>query len=263
VAAAVPDDDRFGDLGQAPSEEAPRRSAAERLEERDRTHPEPGQRPPEVPRPGNRYAWLVGILMLMGLGVLLLTTALPNTGEGVRGPSPGRPLPKFAAPLASGHLEGEANVCQRRPCPKEAGRLPACEVRSPDAVNLCRLQRRPLVLTFVVTRGADCEPQVDRVERVKRDFPEVSFAVLMSGNKRSDAEQIATRRRWTEPVAVDEDGAVVNLYGVGVCPTTVFSLRGGRVFQTALGNLTESQLRSRLQQLLRRQRVADRRARGA
>jgi hypothetical protein len=85
----------------------------------------------------------------------------------------------------------------------------------------------------------------------------------MSGNKRSDAEQIANRRRWTEPVAVDEDGAVVNLYGVGVCPTTVFSLRGGRVFQTALGNLTESQLRSRLRQLLRRQRAADRRARGA
>jgi hypothetical protein len=259
----VEGEDRFGDLGTGPPEEPRRRSAAERLEERDRTHPEPGQRPPEVPRPGNRYAWLVGILMLMGLGVLLLTTALPNTGEGVRGPSPGDRLPKFAAPLASGHLEGQANVCQHRPCPRSAGRLPACEVPSAEAVNLCRLRRRPLVLTFVVTRGADCEPQVDRVERVKGDFPGVSFAVLMSGNERADAERIASRRGWTEPVAVDEDGAVVNLYGVGVCPTTVFSLRGGRVFQTALGNLTESQLRSRLRQLLRRQRAADRRARGA
>jgi hypothetical protein len=256
----VPDEDRFGDLGPAPTEETPRRSAAERLEERDRTHPEPVRRP-ETPRPGNRYAWVVGIVMLMGLGVLLLTTTIPNSGEGVRGPSPGDPLPKFAAPLANGRLEGEANVCQRRPCRPGAGRLPACEVPSGDAVNLCRLRRRPLVLTFVVTRGADCEPQVDRVERVKRDFPGVSFAVVMSGNERAEADRIASRRRWTEPVAVDEDGAVVNLYGVGVCPTTVFSLRGGRVFRTALGNLTEDQLRSRVRQLLRRQRTVNHRTR--
>jgi hypothetical protein len=254
-------EDRFGDLGPGPPEEQPDgRSAAERLEERDRTHPEPVERPPEVPRPGNRYAWLVGILMLMGLGVLLLTTTLPNSGEGVRGPSPGRPLPKFAAPLATGSLEGEANVCQRRPCPKSAGRIPACEIQTADAVNLCTLRRRPLVLTFVVTRGADCEPEVDRVERVRRDFPDVSFAVVMSGNGRSDAEDIARRRGWTEPVAVDKDGAVVNLYGVGVCPTTVLSLRGGRVTENALGNLTEDQLRDRVRHLLRRQRAADRRA---
>jgi hypothetical protein len=253
--------DRFGDLGGAPPPEDDKRSAAERLEERDRTHPEP-VKPPEVPRPGNRYAWVVGIVLLMGLGVLLLTTTLPNSGKGVRGPAPGQRLPVFVAPLATGQLEGQANVCQRRPCPRNAGRIPACEVRSADAVNLCRLRRRPLVLTFVVTRGADCEPQVDRLERIRRDFPGVAFAVAMSGNKRGDAEQIVRRRRWTEPVAVDQDGAVVNLYGVGVCPTTIFALRGGRVFRTALGNLTEDQLRSRIRALLRRQRELDRRGRG-
>jgi hypothetical protein len=253
--------DRFGDLGGPQPPEEERRSAAERLEERDRTHPEQVERP-HVPRPGNRYAWLVGIVMLMGLGVLLLTTALPNSGKGVRGPAPGERLPVFAAPLATGHLEGEANVCQHRPCPRQAGRVPACEVRSADAVNLCRLRSRPLVLTFVVTRGADCEPQVDRIERIRSALPGVGFAVVMSGNKRGDAEQIVRRRRWTEPVAVDKDGALVNLYGVGVCPTTIFALRGGRVFQTALGNLTEDQLRSRIRGLLRRQRAIDRSGRG-
>ena len=243
-------DDAFGDLGPAAGE---RRSAAERLADRDRTHPEPVERPPEPPRPTNRYAWVAGILMLMGIGVLLLTTALPNTGEGVRGPRPGQTLPVFAAPDATGRLTGDANVRQGASGSESAGKVPACEVRSGDVVNLCVLRRRPLVLTFVVTQGADCEPQVDRVERMRRAFPGVNFAVVMSGNERSEAGTIARRRRWTEPVAVDEDGAIVDLYGIGVCPTTVFALRGGRVVETALGNLTEGQLRAKVRRLLRRQ----------
>ena len=40
-------------------------------------------------------------------------------------------------------------------------------------------------------------------------------------------------------MAVDTDGSVVNLYGVGVCPITVFA-RDGRVRDTNLGNLTEA-----------------------
>ena len=63
------DDDRFEDL-----------SAGERLAERDRTHPEPAQRP-EVPRPRNKYAWLVGILMVMGLGVLLFAQTTVRSGR--------------------------------------------------------------------------------------------------------------------------------------------------------------------------------------
>ena len=46
-------EDRFEDLGPA------RGRIGDRLAERDRSHPEP-VRPPEVPRPGNKYAWVVG-----------------------------------------------------------------------------------------------------------------------------------------------------------------------------------------------------------
>ena len=84
------DDDRFEDL-----------SIGDRLAERDRTHPEPVRRP-EVPRPGNKYAWVVGIVMLMGLGVLLFAQTLPNQGKGLRGPEPGQRLPAFAARYGGG-----------------------------------------------------------------------------------------------------------------------------------------------------------------
>jgi hypothetical protein len=230
-------DDRFEDLGGGA------RSAGERLAERDRTHPEPVRRP-EVPRPGNKYAWVVGIVMLMGLGVLLFAQTIPNSGEGLRGPEPGTRLKAFAAPSALGAVEGDANVCQKRPCPEQAGASPACELVAEGVVNVCRLRESPLVLTFIFDRGADCYPQVDRTERVKDDLPGVAFAtVFFSRKDREEIRAVVRSRGWTQPVAVDEDGAVANLYGVGGCPTTVFVRPGGEVLGTELGNLTEAELR--------------------
>src|ERR687894_809694 len=141
-------DDRFGGLGRDG------RSAAERFEEEDRLRPEPDLPPkrPEMPDPGNKYAWAVGFVLLMGIGVLLATTALPNRGEGVLGLARGDRLPDFAAPSISGNLEGDANVCL--------------------------LRSKPLVLSFIVDEGADCNPHVDVVERVRRDFPQVNFATV-------------------------------------------------------------------------------------
>lgn len=230
--------DRFEDL-----------SVGERLAERDRTHPEPVRRP-EVPRPGNKYAWAVGILLFMGLGVLLFAETIPNQGKGLRGPEVGQPLPAFAAPSARGNKEGgDANVCQNEPCNKNAGPVPACDVTGDGVVTVCPKERGARVMTFVVTRGTDCEPQVDRVERIRSEFPDVQFVTVVSGDSKSEAKNLAIARRWRQPVAVDTDGAVVNLYGVGVCPITVFA-RNGRVRATNVGNLTEQQLRARTRRLL-------------
>ena len=232
------DRDRFEDL-----------SPGERLAERDRTHPEPMRRP-EVPRPGNKYAWLVGILMLMGLAVLLFVETIPNSGEGLHGPPVGKRLKVFAAPSATGGLKGDANVCQKEPCPKQAGAVPACRLVSKDVVNVCELRKRPLVLTFIFDRGADCYPQVDRTERVKGSLKGVQFAtVFFSHKSREEIRRLVEERRWTQPVAVDQDGAVANLYGVGGCPTTVFADAGGKVAGTKLGNITEQELRTRAERL--------------
>jgi hypothetical protein len=229
-------DDRFEDL-----------SPGERLAERDRTHPEPVRRP-ELPRPGNKYAWLVGIVMLMGLAVLLFAQTLPNKGKGLRGPEPGQPLPAFAAPAADGNVEGDANICQKKPCNENAGRIPACDVPGRGVVVVCPDERGVRVMTFVVTRGTDCEPQVDRVERVAGEFPDVEFVTVLSGDTKDEGRNLARARRWRQPVAVDEDGSLVNLYGVGVCPITVFA-RDGRVRSTNVGNLTEAELRGKMRRL--------------
>ena len=202
-----------------------------------------------MPRPGNKYAWLVGILMLMGLGVLLFAETMPNQGKGLRGPEPGQRLPAFAAIEANGDKDGDANVCQKKPCNENAGKIPACDVRGSGIVRVCPSERGALVMTFVVTRGTDCEPQVDRVERIRAEFPDVRFLTVLSGDTKDEAGNLAQARRWRQPVAVDEDGSLVNLYGVGVCPITVFA-RDGRVRRAEVGNLTEVELRRKTRRLL-------------
>jgi hypothetical protein len=236
-------DDRFEDLQTGTP------SVGDRLEERDRTHPEPAG-PPERPRPRNKYAWAVGILFVMVLSVLLFVQTLPNSGEGLFGPERGTTLKDFATPSVRSDLEGDANVCQQAPCPEGAGETPACELRSEDVVNVCELRRRPLVLTFIFDRGADCYPQVDRTERVRSELEDVQFAtVYFSRKERSEIRRLVEARGWSQPIGVDEDGGVVNLYGIGGCPTTIFARPGGRVADVELGNLTEAELRAKAERI--------------
>ena len=235
-------EDRFGDLGRE----------RDRPAEENGHGPAPGQtRPPKAPRSANKYAWAVGILFVMILSVLLFVQTLPNSGESLFGPERGTQLKDFAAPSAVGNLTGDVNLCQKEPCPEGAGRVPACDVLTRDVVNLCELRRRPLVLTFIFDRGADCYPQVDRVERVRNDVPGVEFATVFFSRDKSQDEigRLVRARDWTQPVALDRDGQLSNVYGIGVCPTTIFARRGGKVVDVELGNLTEDQLRRRAERL--------------
>ena len=240
-------DDPFADLGSGG-----KRSAADRLAERDEADLalERPERPPDAPK-RSPYAWVVGVLFIVVAALLGSRLLGEGDGEAVRGPQPGRALAVFAAPLATGRLEGDANVKQDAGAPDSAGKRPACEVTGPDIVNLCQLRRRPLVLTFVVTRGADCEPQLEVLERARRDFPDVAFAAVVSGNDRSAVERIVRRRRLGFPVAVDRDGAVINLYGIGVCPATVFAQPGGKVRETRLGLVDLDGMRRSIRRIAR------------
>ena len=134
-------DDRFEDLGG----ERRRAEIGEQLAERDRTHPEGPPRRPEVPRPGNKYAWAVGIVMLMVLGLVLFFQTLPNEGSGFEGPRRGSVMRAFAAPSALGTLEGDANVCQRAgECnshDRAAARLHAALVRGRRTSASCAASR--------------------------------------------------------------------------------------------------------------------------
>ena len=229
-------DDRFEDLGE------PRRpSAAERLAAGDEAELAAERRAQEPKRgPSSPYAWVVGVVFLIVISVGLLNV-IRSEGTGARGVEPGRALPLFAAPLATGTLEGDANIDPER----------VCGVRGRDVLNVCELRRRPVVIAFMFTRFADCEPQFDRLERLRPEFPGVNFAGIVIREPLDSARRLVRRNRWGFPVAVDRDGAVSNMYGIGVCPTTVFAERGGKVVESRPGNMSVADLRAAIRRLER------------
>jgi peroxiredoxin len=235
-------EDRFGDLG------GDNRSTAERLQELDELAAEEERRskpagPP--PRPAGRYMWVVGVAFVIVIAIAGIN-ALRHSGGGLRGPSVGETLPAFAAPLATGRLDGDANVKQTTAQSDRAGARPACQVNLPGSITSCALARKPLVLSVIVPGVAKCENQLDMFQRLASRYPSAQFAAVVSGKKRPQVAALVRRHGWTFPVAVDPDLAVFNLYRVAICPTTVFAKPGGSVAYTSIRPLTESQLTSEL-----------------
>jgi peroxiredoxin len=180
--------------------------------------------------------------------VVAAVNAFNNTGKALDGPPLSAPLPQFAAPAAGGHLRGDANVRQPQQDSQSAGREPACDVRGTDVVNSCDLASRPLVLTLIATRATDCAAQLDTMEAIRSQFKDVTFAAVVSGDDPASLGRLKASHHWNFPVAADHDGAVADLYRVGVCPTTVFATHG-EVRTVKLGMLDQGKLRAALADL--------------
>ena len=242
-----PADDPFADLGAEEAGRRRREAIGDKLAERDRVAPEPEDRGPEVPRPGNKYAWVVGIVMLMGIAVLLLTTRCPTAARGSAGPQPGELLRPFAAPLGHGERRRRRRR-QRLPGASRARRPPArCPPASCAAelvLNVCELRERPLVLTFIVTAA----PTASRRSTASSGCATSSRSVQVRRGHQRQRPRARPRRSSSGAAGGSRWGwtataRCVNLYGIGVCPVTVFAPPGRHRGETELGNLTEDELR--------------------
>ncbi|HEX6712562.1 MAG TPA: hypothetical protein VF066_04225 [Thermoleophilaceae bacterium] len=237
-------EDRFSDLG----DERKRPSAAELLAAGDEAElaAERKLEQRKAPKPSSAYSWVVGIAFLI-LIIVVGINSLPNAGEGLKGPKPGAVMPEWAAPLATGTLDKDVNI---KVTGKEPGHTMACNVHIASALNGCDLRRRPSVVVFAGTRGANCLPGFDRIERVRKAFPQVAFAGILIKMDLKDARKTVRKGGWGFPVAFDRDGQLTNVYGLGVCPATIFARKGGRVAATKLGKLSDAQLRTAIRRIL-------------
>jgi hypothetical protein len=186
--------------------------------------------------------WLVGVVAVVVLAYITINS-LRSEGVGPGGLDRGAELPPFAMPLAAGAKSGDANVFPG-PGKGPEGEPPACTVRGADILNVCELSERgPVVLAFVVTRSGDCARQVDVLDRVAARVPGVEFAAVAVREDRERLRRLIRERGWRVPVGYDHDGAVGNLYGLGVvCPLLTFAGRDGRVAGAELGFLDEAAL---------------------
>lgn len=207
----------------------------------------------------DRYSILVGLLFVAIVAVALIE-GVPGGGGtlGLDGQPSRWALPEFAVPNAAGALEGDANVAQddcasaALPCPADARRSPACQVRTHGAIRVCDLFDRPLVISFWFSKGGDCADQQDVVSQVySRYRGRVSFLSLDIRDDRDTVRDLIRRRRWTMPVGYDRDGAVAGLYRIGGCPTFAYAYPGGTLESASAGNLDARGLGERIERLLR------------
>ena len=218
-------------------------------------------------RQGRIYSLFVGIAFIALIAVALVNT-LQTTEGGLLGAGGerGMALPQFAVPDALGPVEGDANVFQddcessEVPCPADEARTPACQVKGREIIRVCDLFDRPLVISFWFSRGGDCLPAQDLVDRVASRYGDrVNFLSVNIRDDREEVREVIREHGWQIPVGYDADGAVSNIYRVGVCPTVAFVYPGGILRGASVGTeeLDEGALGRQVQRLLRE---SDRRA---
>ena len=203
-----------------------------------------GSEPPRSPgpfRPGARYSLFVGLAFVGVIVVAAINGTRTDEGtllgtEDVRG----RPLPEFAVPDIEGSLDLDANIAQddcetsENPCPPKDRRTPACEIEPEGAIRVCDLFDRPLVVSFWFTNPRACIDTQDAVYALAGRYRErVNFVSIAIRGSRDEVERIAAERNWGVPVGWDRDGAVSNVYRVGVCPTVAIARAGG-IFESVL-----------------------------
>ncbi len=207
----------------------------------------------------DRYSIVVGLIFVAIVAVALIH-GVPGGGEtlGLDKQPPRWPLPEFAVPNAAGKLEGDANVAQddcsaaELPCPANDRRSPACQIQTAEAIRVCDLFDRPLLISFWFSKGGDCVDQQDVVSQVyPRYRGRVSFLSLDVRDDRETVRSLIRQHGWAMPVGYDRDGAVASLYRVGGCPTFAYVYPGGTLEGASIGNLDAAQLSGRIDGLLR------------
>ena len=208
----------------------------------------------------DRYSLVVGLIFVALIAVATLHTLNGGGGSSTLGidfQPPRWPLPEFAVPEAAAKLEGDANVAQddcesgALPCPQDARRHPACEIHTAEAIRVCDLFGRPLVLSFWFTKGGDCAEQQDVVDEVYRRYRgRVNFLSIDVRDDRGTVRDLIRQHGWQVPVGYDRDGAVASLYRVGGCPTLAYVYPGGTLQGTSVGDLTVPYLEAHVRRLL-------------
>ncbi len=194
-------------------------------------------------RPFN-YGAVVGVVFVLIIIVASLN-ALRSKDSGTVGIGDvgiGEKVGKFAVPVASSDLEGDANVDPDR----------ACGVPGEDVIRICDYFGKPLVLSFWFTQGGSgCIEQQDTFERFAARYRDrVGLLSINVRDNRDRVRELIDEHGWKVPVGHDSDGAVSNLYRIGGCPTILFIEPDGTLKSAEIGRKTLPELGAQVRSLI-------------
>jgi hypothetical protein len=188
--------------------------------------------------------WKVFLALLaLGVVVSLFTLFMGSRPVGSEN-LVGKPLPDFAAPLASGTQTGDSNI-YTEPQAKQLKATAACDVELPGVFNSCRDLKGSSILTFWNTTKKECVQDVETLNDFAAANRDVNLVAVAFDQKEDVVRDFVAGESWTLPVAIDRDGAVAGLYSVAGCPSTYFA-RDGEITEVKLGVMTTAQLKTGL-----------------
>lgn len=176
---------------------------------------------------------LIGVVVSM---VTLIDGSRPIGPENLVGLA----LPEFAAPLASGTLEGDSNIYTPEQA-KAAKATAACDVDLPGSFNSCDDLKGESIVAFWNSTKDECVREIELINDYVTEHPEVSSVAVAFDQSESSARKFMAGRNWKIPVAIDRDGAVAGLYAVAGCPS-IFFAEDGKITLVRLGTLSEAQI---------------------
>jgi hypothetical protein len=209
-----------------------------------------------------KYGRYIGFLAVL-IVVLITVNTLVTKPNGAKGIAPGELVPPFAVPLVSGRLVGNADVATR-PNQGAEGKVPACEERGAEILNICELyEHAPVVLALFIYAGS-CETVLADMQAIAASFPGVRFAAVAIKGDRAALRSLVRKRGLTYPVGLDEEGILARFYKLATCPQVTFVLPGGVVSGPPLLDTPSQQsLRTRVAALLAAARAHGWRGQGA
>jgi peroxiredoxin len=191
------------------------------------------------------YVAVVGVVFL----AVIVFAGINSVSNKAPSLEAGDPLPKFAAPSATGTTDKDANIDPKR----------ACRIRVKDAIRICDYYGAPLVMIAWFKRSCDsCRPQLDTVERVRRRFPRVHFVGLDIKDSLENAGKEVRQHGWGFPMALDRNGDASRLYAIVGGPTLFFAYPGGVLQRIVRGELKENELVADVNALVKASRARGR-----
>lgn len=140
--------------------------------------------------------------------------------------------------------------------PKVGFRAPdfALQTLSGESVRLSDLVGRPVVISYWATWCIPCQQELPILQRLAQEFESQGLVVVtvnaIDQDNLQDVQAMLSDKGMSLPVLLDQGGQFASTYGALFFPTTIFVDASGVIRYIRLGDSSEADLRTKIENLL-------------